>query len=78
MADDGLINATLVISASHYALITGKRNDVLPAYYHHKTEAIRIINEKLSDSELMYGDNTLSAIASLTISEVSFALESQN
>lgn len=41
------------------------------AYYHHKGEAIRIVNEYLLDKRSATSDSSLATIAILAISEVS-------
>lgn len=65
-----VLNAALVLSASHWMLLGGSRTEVGPAYYHHKVEAIKAINEGLVDKSSAVSDKILAAIAILAIVEV--------
>jgi hypothetical protein len=51
-------------------LLGGSRTEVGPAYYHHKVEAIKAINEGLADKGSAISDEILAAIAILAIVEV--------
>ncbi|KAH8807863.1 hypothetical protein F5884DRAFT_881403 [Xylogone sp. PMI_703] len=61
MQDPAMLSSALVLSASHWVLIGGMRTLIAPTYYHHKAEAIRIINERLTDSRQAICDSTLSS-----------------
>ncbi|KAK9369638.1 hypothetical protein V1509DRAFT_470601 [Lipomyces kononenkoae] len=64
-----VLNAALVLAASHFMRLSGQRSDIQSAYYHHKVEAIRIINGALIDRTTAMSDEIISAVACLTISE---------
>lgn len=70
VAETAILNAALVLGASHWMLLGGSRTDVGPAYYHHKVEAIKAINEGLADKRSAVSDRILAAIAILAIVEV--------
>lgn len=70
VGNTALLNATLVLGASHWILLGGSKTEVAPAYYHHKVEAIKTINEGLADKSSAISDNILAAIAILAIAEV--------
>ncbi|KAK9235103.1 hypothetical protein V1525DRAFT_435000 [Lipomyces kononenkoae] len=63
------LNASLVLAASHFMRLGGQRPDIQSAYYHHKVEAIRIINGALVDRTTAMSDEIISAVACLTISD---------
>lgn len=69
------MNAALVLAASHWMTIGGSKTDVISAYYHHKVEAIHIINKTLVDKESAICDSNLAAIALLAIADVSTSLQ---
>ena len=69
--DEACFHGTLFVSAAHRALLAGSGHD-LPKYcYHHKGEAIRIINQRLRDPHQCIEDGTVAAIACLAAYEVS-------
>lgn len=70
MLKPGLLNASLVLAASHLMLIAGPDSDLKSAYFYHKMEAIRIVNECLGNYSLMTED-TIAVVALLTVIEVS-------
>lgn len=51
--------------------LCGRRTLVEPTFYHHKAEAIRIVNERLGDRSAATSDGTVGGIASLVLVEVS-------
>ena len=65
-----LLHASLAIAASHWMHLGGSKSEALPVYYHHKVEAIQMVNSSLEDDESAVSDGTLAAIACLAISEV--------
>jgi hypothetical protein len=70
VVNPAILNAALVLSASHWILIGGSKAEVVLAYYHHKVEAIRTINEGLADKKSAISDSIIAAIAMLAIAEV--------
>jgi hypothetical protein len=75
VANAAILNTALVLSASHWILLGGSNDEVVSAYYHHKVEAIRTINEGLADKRSAVSDNILAAIAMLAIAEVGIVLQ---
>lgn len=74
MEDSASLHTALVLAASHWISIGGMASLVAPAYYYHKSEGIRIINERLADAARATHDTTLGAIASLAIDEVGISI----
>jgi hypothetical protein len=70
MHHPALLHASLAIAASHWMHLGGSKSEALPVYYHHKVEAIRMVNTSLADDESAVSDGTIAAIACLAISEV--------
>lgn len=70
MHHPALLHASLAIAASHWMHLGGSKSEALPVYYHHKIEAIRMVNTSLVDDESAVSDGTIAAIACLAISEV--------
>jgi hypothetical protein len=62
-------------SCYNWILNGGSQAEVAPAYYHHKVEAIRTINEGLADKRSAVSDSILAAIAILAIAEVNIPLQ---
>ena len=70
-SDAALLHGALVLAASNWMkLCGGQRAFIEPTFYQHKTEAIRIINERMGDSSVATSDATVGAIACLVILEV--------
>ncbi|KAL3462006.1 hypothetical protein BJX64DRAFT_149434 [Aspergillus heterothallicus] len=65
MSDPGLFHATLYAGASHFDLSRGERQSSITLY--HQAEAIRLINERLSDPEGAVDDRTLVAVTPLAL-----------
>jgi hypothetical protein len=70
-SDAALLHGTLVLAANSWARVCGgERAQLEPILYQHKTEAIRIVNERLGERIFATTDGTVGAIACLTIFEV--------
>ncbi|KAL2842275.1 hypothetical protein BJX68DRAFT_167845 [Aspergillus pseudodeflectus] len=65
MTDAALFHATLYAGASHFDLSRGERQSSITLY--HQAEAIRLINERLSDPEFAVDDRTLIAVTPLAL-----------
>ncbi|KAL2826731.1 hypothetical protein BJY01DRAFT_241301 [Aspergillus pseudoustus] len=65
MSDPGLFHATLYAGASHFDLSRGERQSSITLY--HQAEAIRLINERLSDPKAAVDDRTLVAVTPLAL-----------
>jgi len=71
ISDHALLNGVLVLSASSLIKCRQElRAAVEPTLYQHKTEAIRIVNERLGDRIVATSDGTMGAITCLAILEV--------
>jgi len=65
------MNGMLVLAASSWIRCCEEmRATIEPTLYQHKTEAIRIVNERLGDRTAATSDSTVGAIACLAIWEV--------
>ena len=64
------MHAVIMLSAYHWVRLGGNSDTVASALFHHKVEAIRIINERLGDPAKATLDGTVGAIAVMTIAEV--------
>ena len=71
LSDPACFYGTLFLSAAHKALLTGTEDSLSVECFQHKGEAIRIVNERLSDPRRLT-DGTIAAIACLAASEVGF------
>ncbi|KAE9371581.1 hypothetical protein N431DRAFT_545797 [Stipitochalara longipes BDJ] len=60
LSNEASIHATLAHAAMHMAYLLGKPSSI-PAL-HHKSAAIRLINESLNDPEIAVSDGTLAAV----------------
>lgn len=69
--DKAMMHAGLVITANHWITLGGARNRIETTFYYHKVEAIRTINEGLSNPTLAISDGIVRAVACITILEVS-------
>ncbi|KAL3489224.1 hypothetical protein BJX62DRAFT_209763 [Aspergillus germanicus] len=65
ITDPALFHATLYAGASHFDLSRGERQSSITLY--HQAEAIRLINERLSDPESAVDDRTLIAVTPLAL-----------
>jgi hypothetical protein len=66
-----MMHGMLVLAANSWMKLGEGRTALMEAtLYQHKTEAIRIINERLGDIKLATSDGTVGAAASLVILEV--------
>lgn len=72
LSDPACYHATMFISAAHRIRVFGLERNIPAEFYHHKGEAIRLINERLDDPERRLADGTFAAIACLAAFEVSF------
>ena len=70
VSDEGLTHCAILLAADHFMLLGGSRTIAMSVFYQHKVEAIRIVNERLSDPELATADGTVGTVACLTIAEV--------
>jgi hypothetical protein len=70
ISDAALLHAALVVSASHLMSLGGLSGISSPTMYFHKIEAIKIVNERMSDPKGAVQDATMGAVACLTILEV--------
>ena len=75
-SDQALMHTSILLAANHWVLLGGNPATVSSALYYHKVEAIRIINERLDDPVRAGLVGTIGAVAAMTLSEVSIALES--
>jgi hypothetical protein len=64
-----MFHATLYAGASHFDLSRGERQSAITLY--HQAEAIRLINERLSDPEAAVDDRTMIAVTPLALFAVS-------
>jgi hypothetical protein len=70
-SDAALLHGSLVLAASNWMkLCSDQRAFIEPTFYQHKTEVLRIINERLGDRSVATSDATVGAVACLVISEV--------
>jgi hypothetical protein len=69
-SDTVLMHTAILLAANHWVRQGGNPNTVSSALYHHKIEAIRIINERLADPAKATLDGTVGAVAAMTLSEV--------
>jgi Fungal specific transcription factor domain len=72
--DEACYHGTLFVSAAHRSLLAGTGDNLPEGCYRHKGEAIRIINQRLSDPHQRVEDGTIAAIACLAAYEVSTLL----
>jgi hypothetical protein len=68
------MHTAIVLAANHWIRLGGNLNTVSSALYHHKIEAIRIINQRLADPAKVTLDGTVGAVAAMTLSEVKSSL----
>jgi hypothetical protein len=65
------MHGVLVLAASSWMKCCEDMRAVMePTFFQHKTEAIRIVNQRLGDRSLATSDGTVGAIACLVILEV--------
>jgi hypothetical protein len=77
-SDDALMHTAILLAANHWVLLGGNPATVSSALYHHKLEAIRIINERLDDPAKAGLVGTVGAVAAMTLAEVSNNLTLRN
>lgn len=70
ISDGALLNATLVLAAKHWSALGGSKRRIESTLYHHKTEAIRLVNERLADPVSAVADGTVGAVGILVFVEV--------
>jgi hypothetical protein len=68
IADPALFHGIMHISASHIAGSQHKRPSA--AYFQHRGEVIRLVNERITHNHNATSDGTISAIACLLVSDV--------
>ena len=71
ISDAAMLHASLVLSANHWIGIGGQSGISSSTLYFHKAEALRIVNERISDPSGAIQASTMGAVACLTILEVS-------
>lgn len=69
------MHTAILLAANHWVLLGGNPATVSSALYHHKVEAIRIINERLGDPARAGLVGTVGAVAAMTLAEVSTKIE---
>lgn len=69
------MHTAILLAANHWVLLGGNPATVSSAFYHHKLEAIRIINERLGDPAGAGLVGTVGAVAAMTLAEVSIDSE---
>jgi hypothetical protein len=69
-SDTVLMHTAIILAANHWLRLGGNPNTVIPALYHHKVEAIQIINERLGDPTKATLDGTIGAIGVMILIEV--------
>lgn len=69
------MHTAILLAANHWVLLGGNPVTVSSAFYHHKLEAIRIINERLGDPARVGLVGTIGAVAAMTLVEVSIIAE---
>jgi hypothetical protein len=69
-SDTVLMHTAIILAANHWVRLGGNPDTVTLALYHHKVEAIRIINERLGDPTKATLDGTVGAVAAMTLAEV--------
>lgn len=72
LTDPALAHAMMIYAANHDQFSTGRPRIV--DIYHHKVEAIRILNARLRESPINISDETIVTIAELVIFEVSLSI----
>jgi hypothetical protein len=70
ITDQAMVHTGLLLAASHWIKSGGDRNLIYNAFYHHKIEAIRLVNEGLGDQQRAISDGIVGAVACLAILEV--------
>jgi hypothetical protein len=65
------MHTAILLAANHWVILGGNPATVASALYHHKVEAIRIINERLGDAARAGLVGTIGAVAAMTLAEVS-------
>ncbi|KUJ19899.1 uncharacterized protein LY89DRAFT_464947 [Mollisia scopiformis] len=69
VSDAALLHATLILTAKHWISLGGSRRFIESTLYQHKSEAIRLVNERLADPLAAVTDGTVSAVGILVILE---------
>lgn len=69
LTDPALAHTMMIYAANHDQFSTGRPRVV--DIYHHKGEAIRILNSRLRESHVSISDATIVTIAGMVIFEVS-------
>jgi hypothetical protein len=69
-SEPAMMHAAIILSAKHFVFLGGSETTILPAFYHHKLQAIQVVNARLGDCVMATADGTLGVVASLTILEV--------
>lgn len=69
VSDAALLHATLVLAAKHWIFLGGSRRLIEYTLYQHKTETIRLVNERLADPVAAVSDGTVGAVGILIFVE---------
>lgn len=70
ISDGALLSASLVLAAKHWSGLRGSKRLIESTLYHLKTQAIRLVNERLSDPVAAVSDGTVGAVGVLVLMEV--------
>jgi hypothetical protein len=70
LQDEACYHGTLFVSQAHQALLAGQGDILTQDCYHHKGEAIKQVNKRLSNTGKAVEDGTIAAIACLAAYEV--------
>ena len=71
MHGPGTFRACILLAAMHYSWREGSLTTMKETYLYHKLEAMRLINDQISDPVLSTSDGCINTIASLALTEVS-------
>ena len=71
MSGSGTFRACILLAAMHLSWMEGYLGSMRETYLHHKLEAMRLVNEQISDPVLSTSDGCINTIAALAITEVS-------
>jgi hypothetical protein len=70
-SDPALLHGTIMLAANDWMKFGGRRALMEVTLYKHKTEVIRIINQRLGDRGAAISDGTVGGITILALLEVS-------
>jgi hypothetical protein len=70
LSDRACYHGSMFIATAHRIRVFNLQQSVPPEFYHHKGEAIRLIQERLDDPQGRFEDGTVAAITCLAAFEV--------